>query len=573
MFLTVLSVGLVWPLLALGPGWAWAARLQLDEAEKICVAVLGSLVAAYLVAFAIYAAGLPLWAYWVLPVWGLVGLASGRAALRAALRDRDARLLWTGQLLVMAWSLGCLGLVISYSGGNWIGDWYEHWQRARFFLEHWPLDAKFIGYAALTARPPLANLEVAAVLALTGTTFSRYQVAMTLFNALAFLPAALLARRFAAASPAAKPWTGAAAVALLPVLVMLNPAFAQNVTFAWTKLLTVFFVLTGLYFFLRARDPDAPRLAAPLCGLSLGAGMLAHYSAGPYLLLLGIGWWVREPRQWGARDFWRQTALLASVGGGLLMTWASWAFFQYGPQLTLASNSSAPIWRERSLFDLGACVKESLVPHFLRAGTMAIRDQASAWGYWRDWWFEVYQPSVLFLFGSVAWLVLLRTLFRRGRVASRWARSGWLLFLGGAVILGIAVAPADFAGVAHLCLQPLLLLGLAGLAAEWKNLETPWRILLLAGAAVDLALGLVLQFGAESLLAGGAGGRSSSVSEITETYSVYARMNLTAKTYGQLTFFGDEARACAPLLILLLAAILAFAVIRARRALRAPDRD
>jgi len=46
-------------------------------------------------------------------------------------------------------------LVRSYSGGEWAGDWYEHYERARFFLERYPLGQKLISVYLLPARPPL----------------------------------------------------------------------------------------------------------------------------------------------------------------------------------------------------------------------------------------------------------------------------------------------------------------------------------------------------------------------------------------------------------------------------------
>ena len=89
-----------------------------------------------------------------------------------------------------------LWLVASYSGGGWTSDWFEHWERTQFFLDRWPLDTKFLGFGALPARPPLANLVTGALLAVTRQDFAHYQFFTTLLNSLAFLPAALLARRF-----------------------------------------------------------------------------------------------------------------------------------------------------------------------------------------------------------------------------------------------------------------------------------------------------------------------------------------------------------------------------------------
>src|SRR5262249_59914048 len=63
---------------------------------------------------------------------------------------------------------------------------------------------------------------------------SHYQLAMTFFSSLTFLPAALLARRFGGCR---------GAVTALALLFMVNPMFLENATFAWTKLPAAFFVL------------------------------------------------------------------------------------------------------------------------------------------------------------------------------------------------------------------------------------------------------------------------------------------------------------------------------------------
>jgi 4-amino-4-deoxy-L-arabinose transferase-like glycosyltransferase len=57
------------------------------------------------------------------------------------------------------------------------------------------------------------------------------------------------------------------------VVLMLNPLFLQNATYPWTKLQAAFFILSGLYFFLRVRDGDGgsgPRALCALCARGRG---------------------------------------------------------------------------------------------------------------------------------------------------------------------------------------------------------------------------------------------------------------------------------------------------------------
>ena len=461
LFLAV-TFGLAWPL---------AARLKLDRCEQLVASVMLSWVGVYLAAFAGYLNHLPKEAYWVLPGLAAAGLLANARAVAAVWREPDARALLVGQLLVSGWCLGWLWFVSSYNGGGWTSDWFEHWERTLFFLDRWPTDAQFLGVYALPARPPLANVTTGFFLALTQRTFAHYQLFTVLLNTLAFLPAALLVRRFR--RPGAP-----AAIGLLAVLLMLNPSFVENATFAWTKLAAVFFILGGLYFFLRALDAAAPRAAGPLCALSLAAAVLTHYSAGPYVLLLGLAWVLIQRGHWTDAAFWRQTAALALVGGLVLATWFGWSLTVYGAHTTLLSNSSVTVKDVHSgnqLLRIALNLRDTIVPHFLRPLDGALIAQTSRWGYWHDWLFQLYQVNLFFIFGSLAWLALLREGVRVWPAAPR-ARWFWALFVGGAVGLGVAVHGArDVWGLAHICLQSIAVLGLAFLAARWSELGRGWR--------------------------------------------------------------------------------------------------
>ena len=555
--------------LAFGPAWPVAARLALDPAEKLCASVVLSLLAVYLVAFAIYLLGLPVAAFWVLPALGVTGFVAGHRTLFATARDPDARGLLTGQLLVTGWCVGGLWLVASYSGGGWTSDWFEHWERTRFFLDRWPLDTKFLGFGALPARPPLANLVTGALLAVTREDFAHYQLFTTLLNSLAFLPAALLARRFhqrLGGGPAG----ARAAVAGLAVLLMCNPSFVENATFAWTKLIAVGFVLSGLYFFLRARDADAPPAAGTLCAAGLAAGLLAHYSAGPYVVLLAIAWFGLSHGRGRDASFWRQTAQLGLVGGVILATWFGWSLKVYGPHTTLFSNSSVAVKDAQSgnqLLKIALNLRDTIVPHFLRQVDPALLAEGSPWSHARDWWFQLYQVNLPFVFGSVAGLALAAKLWRDRRAAPPQTVGFWVWFAGGAILLGVAAHGArDHWGVAHVCLQALGVLGLAYLAARWASLGRGWQRALLAGAAVDFCLGIALQFAAQSQTPDLAIALGRAPAGALPLYNDYAVMNLAGKLVHGLAFFRDALVLPAPVGPAFLAGLLVLALARLRPA-------
>ncbi len=175
---------LLFPLVTFGLAWPLASRLALEPAEKLCAALILSLLGTYAVAFGTYLLNLPHGVFWVLPLLAAAGYvcAARFRAMSDTVRDVDVRSLLVGQLLVAGWCVGWLSLVTSYSGDGWSGDWIEHWRRTGFFLNHSPHDTKFLAYYTLPARPPLANLITGAMLGLTGVTFPGYQLVMTLLN-------------------------------------------------------------------------------------------------------------------------------------------------------------------------------------------------------------------------------------------------------------------------------------------------------------------------------------------------------------------------------------------------------
>lgn len=560
MLLEFLRCLLLTALLGLGLGWPWAARLPLAPAEKLVAALVGSLITWWLAGWAIYTSGLSWNTLWLLPAVAAAALIHGRAAFAVVLRDPTARGILVGQGLVALWCVAWLALVQNYSGGGWSGDWFEHWDRARFFLEREPIDHRFLGIYALTARPPLANVITAGWLYLTAADFPHYQLCSTLLGSLAFLPAAVLLHRW-------RP--GPAAPALLAVFFMVNPLFVQNAVFPWTKLPAALLVLAALHFFLRGRDGDAPWTHAVLFSLSLAAALLVHYSAAPYAVALGLGWLLWRPTGMGTRAWLGLTIGAAAAGLVLLVTWFGWAFATYGIAGTLGTNTSvttaAPDAAGQALRVL-LNLRDTLVPHFLRSPDPALIAQTSPWGQARDWFFQCYQLNLPLACGSVGWVVILRELARAWPQATPVARRFWVLTIGLVVILGVAAHGArDVWGLTHICLHALILLGLVFLAARWPGLGRGWRLTVLAGATVDLAAGLVLHFAVQNHVLDRWFTPERNAFEITASYNPQAMQNLIGLLINRFDTFHNVFAPPAAVTAGLLAALLATALWRVRR--------
>ena len=277
------TIGLLLTLLtvcSLGPGLLLTRVFRWRPAERLCAAVGISLIFVYLATWTVYVCDLPAGMAWFISAAAAASLVVCRRDLVRIVADRRARQMLIGAACALTWALVLLLAVRYYSGANWTGDWLEHYERSVFFLERPPPSATTFleGFYTLPARPPLFNVVAAHFLAQTGARFDAYQVIATFLNVLCFLPLALLlgllARR------------GSSAIVVLACLVLLNPLFAQNATYAWTKLFAAFFPLTSIALYLRGwRKHDASRTVVAF--VLLAAGVLAHYSIAVYALFLG----------------------------------------------------------------------------------------------------------------------------------------------------------------------------------------------------------------------------------------------------------------------------------------------
>jgi len=536
-------------------------RMRLDPAEGLVAGAALSLLGAWAVAWAVFTTGAPLAAYWLVAAAAAAGLAEGRRGLPRLAADPAARALAGGQLLVTAWCAAWLSFVRNHSGGAWLGDWLEHWQRALFFLREWPRERLFFDIYQLPARPPLSNVLTAAFLRITGADYAHYQLVMTALCSLAFLPMGLLAWRFG----------GVRAVRVATVLAMVNPLFVHNATYPWTKLQAVFFILTGLYFFLRARDGGGrPGAAGLLCALSLGGAVVTHYSAGPYVVVLAIAWAAAGFRRGWDGAYARATLLCAAAGACVIAPWFAWSVAEYGWRGTFLSNSSVSMLQKtpgNPLVTMALNLRDSLIPPQVRGFKGTLFRQSSAWGALRDQCFLVYQLNPILALGCVGWIAVVREALREAGAAGRRDRALWAGALSGFVLLSYAsYGDRDHYGTGHICLQSVVLLALAFLASRWGRLGPAWRCALAAGAAVDFCLGIALQFAVEDFaldrwLTPGRG-----LLEVSRTYSVVSQANLSEKIIAQLAYFADIVPTPPALVLALLGALLCMALLRARPA-------
>jgi len=481
--LLILSVASV------GPGLFLLGRWRRPSLEKLCLAIGLSWLVIYLAATGIYLGDLN--GRWYLAVFGLCAVATAWRwrGLRGLWEHKQVRRAVAGFGLLLLWNLLMLSLVRSYSGGDWFGDWFEHYQRSVFFLDHLPKETKFLGVYDLPARPPMMNLLCGGILAAVGKSYDVFGPAAVFLNLLVFFPCALISSALVRRGRR---------LGLLTVFFAASPLIVQNATFMWTKLFAAFYVILGTWLYLRGWQKQEPwRIIAALAALA--SGFIAHYSVGPYLLFFALHYAVvlrSRRRPW--------TELLGSAAAGalILASWFLWAVWRYGWKITTSSNTAVADARKLSalgnLRKIGWNIFTTLAPHPLHVPLRRFELdfwQPSSLGWLRDYWFMIYQTTLLAGMGLVGGLLVLWLLWRslRPGAGGRGRRLFWGSFVGFCAIAGIAAhGAATQWGVAHICLQPLMVLGVTLLAASFGTMPTWMRRVAAAGLVADFCLGIFL---------------------------------------------------------------------------------
>ncbi len=520
--------------------------------ERFSLALAAGLVAGALAIFALYIAGLPLAWFWLFPVLGLAAAAFDRSGLAVLRRDAATGWLVAHWMILSIWCVGWHGLVVSYSGASWSGDWLEHYDRAHFFLQRWRADHLFLDFYPLPARPPLANLWTAGLLSLGGS-FTHYQIFTTLLSCLVIFPLGVLLRRW-------RP--GRTALSLLLGVLMLNPLLVQNATFPWTKLATAFFVLLAVnQLWPTGTRPPLHRLVSG--GLLLSAAMLTHYSAGPWILGLGAGLLFCHRQCIRDRSWWRHLAIAAAAAGLLFLPWLIWSLAVYGPFTTFAGNTAVELAPGgtvgQRLATAAANVWSTLSPIPADSGIPRLQ-QTSPWGQWRDAWFLLYQlklPYACGLAGSIlmAWHLLH---LRRSPVTDFW-----LVTTSVVVVLAPAVhAAPDRFGLVHIALQPLVLLALVWFVAKACSLPVwlrrSWGIIV----TLDFGLGILGHFAVQAFWFDRWANPGANWGTYLASYPWPAQANGQAKHNLGLTYLADTVPSAVWIGLLFVGAALALALVR-----------
>jgi 4-amino-4-deoxy-L-arabinose transferase-like glycosyltransferase len=535
--LQLLLIALLLPICSFGPGLFFVRWLRWKPAETLCASVALSLVIVYLGSLAIYCLNWQIPSHWFLVGFCLLLTFLARRDLARICGNRQVRRMIRSTAILWIWTTPMLLVIRHYAGGTWSGDWLEHFQRSSFFLSHGDLHYRFIGQYLLTDRPPVMNLICAHYLAITSTQFEPYQFTAASLNLVAILPASLFATSLVKSARARR-----GAMAALVLLFACNPMFVQNATYTWTKPLAAFFALLGLWLYLRGWMKN-DRIRIILAFFSLAAGCLVHFYIVPWAGVIFLHYLIAV---WRRR--WNELFKIATFCGLLFATWFGWAIYQYGSKTTFTSNLTISDHTSHTFADravkIGTNLLHTIVPYFLRPTHFQDLQQSDRWGWIRDLAFCLYQTNAFLALGSVgvfvlAWAILKTDAF--GKLPAKLKRF-WMIFIPISAILAIAAAPvAEDFGVAHLALQPHILLGLAVLAGVLGRMGGPWKILISVGCTIDFLLGILLHIHLEhrifDVLINPDG--SFTVPPSPDQLSHAAQYNFVAKEFVHLNFIGD----------------------------------
>lgn len=320
--------------LALGalPVWGLAIQVGSDSLTRLLLAVVGSCTLMYLAQFGAYLIGAPQWVpvsvMLILSLVSVVSIIRRRAgAAEAAPVSWDGVATWAA---LAVWILGMQSRIVVYGGAGWFGDWYEHYERALFFLDRLPAGTRFMyGDWTLPARGPLFNASAALVMGICGKHFWVYQTVATALNTFAVVPMGLLVRDIARIG---QRW----ALTLSAVIFGLAPFAVQQQTYTWTKFFTLGFILGGIHLYRLGLRQGRPSLV----GLSFGtftAGILSHYLTVPFAAFFACHFaYTVLRRHWN----WRVVGYQAMACLVLLATWFGYLVITFGVRETLAANST-----------------------------------------------------------------------------------------------------------------------------------------------------------------------------------------------------------------------------------------
>jgi hypothetical protein len=256
-------------------------------------------------------------------------------------------------LLIVFWTtlVGIQLFVLIYSGANWYGDWWMHYDLAKVYLGQQATDTIYFNRYIVSSRTPLFNLFSSYYLGLLGNQFSIYQLSSILPEVFLLAMIPLLLRPYQ--------------VTIAVILVAFNGHMNSTSIYPWPKILASLYVITAIYFYLDLRKNSRRTLfsqSAVGWGLSSGLAMLSHPSTLFYVAaMVADNIWINRHN---FVNVLRQLLVPLSIAFVTLLPWILWGISEYGlPEFLRAlSNTTGSMSTIERVMNAIGNLTSTLVP-------------------------------------------------------------------------------------------------------------------------------------------------------------------------------------------------------------------
>jgi hypothetical protein len=230
-------------------------------------------------------------------------------------------------------------------------------------------------------------------------------------------------------------------------------------------------------------------------------------------------------------------------------------------------TDSATLSAGENVGKIAANVLHTFAPHPVAVSfdfTSRMFNQPSAAGFWRDYFFLIYQTNLLVIGGLISSIAVGFVVFRNWSRANRQRRIFWISFLSVSTLLAIAVVgtPEKF-GVSHAVHLPLALLIVTLVAAAMPAMPRWLRVGVVIAWLIDFAIGICLLFYVQSRVFQIAA--DGPLADPEQALSRIAMSQWYAKEKRGWVFLGDLFQDYATALQMLILVLLAAAVLQVFR--------
>ncbi|GEM_PF-2746807 len=216
-----------------------------------------------------------------------------------------------------------------YSGGMWFYDWFEHYLRTIFFLDRLPLNITFASLK-FPSRPPFFNILCFFYLSIIGPDFYKYQIVSSMLNLFLILSIYLLCKKYFLKNENKNFFI------FVCIILILNPYILKQITYTWTKAISAYYVICGLYFYLNFLK-NYEKTSLIFSSLFLGIGFIVHFSAGPYIFGILFHFLFRS---FFKKILFKKFLIFVSLFFATIFTYFSWSIKNYGLKDTFLTNTT-----------------------------------------------------------------------------------------------------------------------------------------------------------------------------------------------------------------------------------------